>query len=227
MDQGEGKCLIFLHGWGGEIASFKGLADRLSARFRVLALDLYGFGATPHPGYPLTIDDYANGVLELMDRKAIKEAVVVGHSFGGRIAMRMAARSDAVKGLVLLDSAGAKPHRGIKYFFKILLYKLAKALKIKSLPKGSEDYEKLSGPMKRTFVNVVNEHSEKDAAAIRVPTLLIWGSDDKDTPLYMCHRLNKLIKDSESLIMEGAGHFAYLEHPNYVFRVIKAFRERI
>ena len=141
--------------------------------------------------------------------------------------MRMATKTKAVKGIVLLDSAGAKPRRGIKYFLKVLLYKIAKALKLRSLPKGSDDYQKLSGPMKKTFVNVVNEDSERDAASIKVPTILIWGSEDKETPLYMCHRLNRLIKESESLVIEGAGHFAYLEHPNYTFRVIKAFRERI
>lgn len=227
MDYGSGKCLVFLHGWGGEIASFRALADKLSERFRVILIDLYGFGKTPHPDHPLTIEDYARGVRGVLDRAEVTDCVPVGHSFGGRIAMRLAANDPIVSGVVLLDSAGVIPRRGLRYYGKVALYKIGKKLKLASLPKGSADYAALSGVMKKTFVNVVNESSEPDAMKIRVPTLLIWGSEDEDTPLYMCRRLKKRISDSECIVIEGAGHFAYLEHPEYVRRVLTAFREGI
>ena len=141
--------------------------------------------------------------------------------------MRLAANDPIVSGVVLLDSAGVIPRRGLRYYGKVALYKIGKKLKLTSLPKGSADYAALSGVMKKTFVNVVNESSEPDAMKIRVPTLLIWGSEDEDTPLYMCRRLKKRISDSECIVIEGAGHFAYLEHPEYVRRVLTAFREGI
>ena len=216
-----------MHGWGGEIASFKGLADALADHFRVVLIDLYGFGKTPHPDHPLTIGNYAEGVASLVESLGIEEAILVGHSFGGRIAMRIAAARTFVSGMVLIDSAGAKPRRGVRYHIKVAAYKLGRKLHIAALPKGSADYRALSGPMKRTFVNVVNENSEKDASRIAVPTLLIWGTADRDTPLFMCRRLHKRIKDSEVLYLEGAGHFSYLEHPFFVMRVIRAFRERV
>ncbi len=227
MDYGEGKCLVFLHGWGGEIASFQSLADRLSARFRIITMDLYGFGATPHPSFPLTIEDYANGVRALLSERQARDVVLVGHSFGGRVAMRIAAKDKRVVGVVLIDSAGILPRRRLKYHLKVVAYKLAKKLGFKRLPQGSEDYKRLSGEIKKTFVNVVNESSENDARAIDVPTLLIWGKKDKDTPLYMCRRLRELIRESQSIEIEDAGHFSYLEHPELVYRVIRAFRERI
>ena len=226
LDYGKGKCLIFLHGWGGEIASFKGLADRLSHHYRVILVDLYGFGKTPHPDRPLTIEEYATGVKELMNELKVEDPVLVGHSFGGRVAMRIAAR-DVVVGLILLDSAGILPRRGLTYYWKVAISKIAKFLHLKWRPKGSADYQKLSGVMRQTFVNVVNEDSLPDARRIEVPTLLVWGSADEETPLYMCRKLHRAIEHSEVLIVEGAGHFAYLEQPEYHYRVIRAFREGV
>ena len=88
--------------------------------------------------------------------------------------MRLAAQDPRVSGLVLIDSAGILPHRGLRYHCKVAAYKIAKKLRLKRLPQGSEDYRRLSGVMKVTFVNVVNESSEKDALAIAVPTILLW-----------------------------------------------------
>lgn len=218
-----------MHGWGGEIASFQGLADRLSSEFRVILIDLYGFGKTPHPAFPLTIGDYAAGVSALLDEIQAEKVVLVGHSFGGRIAMRLAAGKTKTKadGVVLIDSAGVPPRRGVKYHLKVASYKIAKRLKLKKLPQGSKDYRQLSDVMKRTFVNVVNESSEKDARGIIAPTLLIWGAEDKDTPLYMCRKLKKLIKGSQKIVLERCGHFCYLQKPDFVYRVIRAFRRSV
>ena len=216
-----------MHGWGGEIASFKGLADQLSSLFRVTLIDLYGFGKTPHPDHPLSIEDYARGVQKVVEETGGGEVILIGHSFGGRIAMRLAARGLGVRSVVLIDSAGVIPRRGLRYYVKITRYKIAKSLRGKPLPKGSADYEALSGAMKGTFVNIVNEDSLPDARRIKVPTLLIWGSADKETPLYMCKKLQKAIPDSAAIVYEGAGHFCYLERRDAVYRLIKAFAEGV
>ena len=190
-------------------------------------MDLYGFGKTPHPAFPLTIGDYAACVRALLDEVRAENVVLVGHSFGGRIAMRLAAENEKVAGVVLIDSAGVTPRRGIKYHLKVASYKLAKRLKLKKIPQGSEDYKHLSDVMKKTFVNVVNEGSEKDARRLTAPTLLIWGNKDKDTPLYMCRKLQKLIVGSQSIVLKGCGHFAYLEKADLVYRVLRAFRRKV
>lgn len=111
-------------------------------------VDFYGFGKTPHPDYPLTVKDYADGVLELMDKLNIEKATLVGHSFGGRVAIYIAAKyPEKVEKLVLVDSAGIKPRRGIKYRLKILLHKILK--KFGKGLKGSKDYRALSPVMKK------------------------------------------------------------------------------
>ena len=196
-------------------------------RFRVTLIDLYGFGKTPHPDYPLRIEDYAQGVWNLIEETGGGEVILVGHSFGGRIAMRLAAEKQSVIGVVLIDSAGVVPRRGLLYYSRVVCYKLAKKVGLSKLPQGSRDFAALSGAIRGTFINVVNENSLPDAKKIVAPTLLIWGSEDKDTPLYMCRKLHKNIADCEEVVFEGAGHFSYLECPDRSYLLVKAFAEGV
>lgn len=153
-------------------------------------VDFYGFGKTPHPDYPLTVKDYAEGVLALMDKLNIEKATLVGHSFGGRVAIYIAAKyPEKVEKLVLVDSAGIKPRRGIKYRLKILMHKILK--KFGKGLKGSKDYRALSPVMKKTFRNVVNYDETYLLSDITADTAIFWGDKDKDTPLYMARKLNK------------------------------------
>ena len=216
-----------MHGWGGSIASFRALADRLASSFTVTLIDLYGFGDTPHPDQPLTLDDYAEGVKNVLVECGVEEAVFIAHSFGGRVAMRLAATEEAVRGLVLIDSAGMPPRRSLRYYYKVFKYKVLK--KFGRAPKraGSADYAALSGAMKGTFVNIVNESNVRDAKTITVPVLLFWGEKDRDTPMYMCRRLGRLLVNSECVTIPQAGHFSYLEHPEFAYRVIRAFCEAV
>ena len=212
-----------MHGWGGSITSFKNLADRLKNEFSVTLVDLYGFGATPHPDRPLSLDDYANGVIDIIEESCGDDVILIGHSFGGRVAMRVAARCDRVAALVLIDSAGVPPRRGIKYHARVLNYKIKKKLGLRTSNAGSDDYAKLSGAMKGTFVRIVNESNLPDCEKITVPVLLLWGSEDKDTPLYMCKKLKTRLLGAEAVVIKGAGHFSYLEKPEFSRRVIRAF----
>ncbi len=190
-------------------------------------MDLFGFGKTPHPDYPLGVGDYAQGVREIMEKEKMDSAVLIGHSFGGRVALRLAAESSLVSALVLIDSAGVPPRRGIRYYSKVWLYKVKKALGLRVRGAGSSDYNRLSGAMKGTFVRVVNESNLPDCDKIKEPVLLFWGREDKDTPLYMCKKLRRRLKNSEAVVIKGAGHFSYLERPEYAFRVVRAFCKTI
>lgn len=190
-------------------------------------MDLYGFGKTPHPDHPLTLADYARGVKDLLSDLGVEDAILIGHSFGGRVAMRLAAEESFVRALVLVDSAGIPPRRGVKYALRVLFYKIGKAFGHPSKRAGSADYVALRGAMRKTFVNVVNTSSVPDAKKILAPTLLFWGSEDKETPFYMCKRLRRLIRNSEIVEARGAGHFSYLERPEYAYRVIRAFCEAV
>ncbi len=190
-------------------------------------MDFYGFGKTPHPQHPLTLKDYAEGVNEIIKQYKMEDVILIGHSFGGRVAILIASDSSRIGGIVLVDSAGIKPRRKLKYYYKVIKYKLCKKLGIRNIKAGSDDYNKLSGVMKETFVNVVNQDLTKRLPDITVPALIIWGEKDRETPFYMAKKLNKHIKGSRLNILEGAGHYSYLDNYNQFMGLIRDFIDKI
>lgn len=201
---------MFLHGWGGGVVSFLPVAQRLTGFDRLL-FDFRGFGDSLENGV-MTLEDYANETLRLMDELGIEKAVFVGHSFGCRVGAYLAANyPQRTTGLLVTDGAGLKPRRGFKYYFRVFSYKLKKRLSLDVSGAGSHDYKALSGQMKKTFVNIVNRYTDKECARIKCPVLVVWGKDDKDTPLYMAKRFCRLIEDSALVLLEG-GHFCYIEN---------------
>lgn len=169
--------------------------------------------------YPAYVGDYAKSIVDLIRYYKMSSAYIVGHSFGGRVAMRLASEYGyLLDGIVLVDSAGLKPRRGLKYYFKVTMHKLLTKLNIKH-EAGSDDYRKLSGVMKETFKNVVNEDQTRELNKITLPTLIVWGDKDKDTPIYMAKRINRSIKNSSLIVFKGEGHFAYLRR-NKAFTAI-------
>lgn len=223
---GEGPDLIFLHGWGGSKDSFCGLASALSSEYRVTLVDFYGFGKSPHPDEPLRLDDFAAGIKEIVARFGMGGVTLIGHSFGGRVAIRLARKyPHLADGLVLIDSAGMKPRRNLKYYRRVLAYKIGKLLG-KSRG-GSPDYLALDGARKKTFVNIISEYLDYELRYVSVPALILWGEDDGETPLYMGKRLKKRLKISEFRSFSGAGHFSYLDRPSETLAAIKNFLGRI
>lgn len=214
--------IVFLHGWGGEINSFKFICKYLKFSYRALFVDFPPFGKSSEMTSIWTIFDYSELVLDIMKKENFNKPIIVGHSFGGRIACVLACGGYASK-LVLTDSAGLKPRRSIIYKCKVFFNKKKSKRGIKV--KGSKDYEVLSPIMKKTFVNIVNTFLEKYVIHINVPTLLFWGQKDKDTPLYMAKRFKKLIKGSQLVIIKKAGHFAYLQDINTFVSCINYFVE--
>ena len=216
---GNGKTqIVFLHGWGGSIASFEYICNYLPDT-TCLIIDFPPFGESQEPRQPFTIFDYAELTLEIMRENDFVKPIIVGHSFGGRVAIILACGNFTSK-LVLTASAGLKPKRSLKYYFKVVKNKICKKIGLKI--SGSKDYNALSPIMKKTFVNIVTTFLEKYAINITVPTLLFWGKKDKETPKYMAKRFNKLIKPSHLVLVKG-GHFAYIEQSNTFVHVLKYF----
>lgn len=217
---GNGKTqVVFLHGWGGSIDSFKFVSNHLNDS-QMLFIDFPPFGKSQEPITSFTIFDYAELTLHIMRLCNFEKPVVVGHSFGGRVAILLASGNYCSK-LFLTASAGIKPKRSIKYYCKVLRNKFCKKFNIGKIS-GSTDYNQLSTIMKKTFVNIVNTFLEKYAININVPTILFWGRQDKETPKYMAKKLNKLIKSSNLVLVNG-GHFAYLEQYNTFVSILRYF----
>ena len=220
---GHGPHVICLHGWGGSTDSFLGLARVLAHKYTVTLVDFCGFGRTPEPSRPYTLDDYVSSLSELIRYYRMESFSLVCHSFGGRVGLKFCYKFGyMVDKLILVDSAGMKPRRKPKYYLSVFRHELLKWLKIQHIA-GSGDYRALSPVMKKTFVNIVNERLEPYAEFIKVPTLLIWGNKDKETPVYMGKRLLRLIKGSEMVVFDGCGHFCYTERFSAFVSVVEAF----
>lgn len=212
--------MVFLHGWGGGISSFFGVAKALSDEFRVVLVDMYGFGDSPEPKIPLTLEDYADGIRGTMSELGVSSAAFVCHSFGGRVGLRLAvSHPELVERLALVDSAGLKPRRKPVYYIRRAVHFVLKRFG-RGLP-GSADYRALSPVMKQTFKNVVNEFQEKDCERVGCDAAVFWGKRDKDTPPYMARRFLRRIKGAELFYLDG-GHFAYLEDPTFA-PILRAF----
>ena len=221
----EKKKIIFLHGWGGDASAFLFCAERLKGEFCSVLADFPGFGESPEPASAYSVADYAAEVLALADEKGIGSFIVAGHSFGGRVALELAAHSPArVRAMVLVDAAGLKPRRTFVRRLRIAVHKVLRRFGRKGL-RGSADYRALSPAMKATFVRVVNYDQTPLLGDVRCPTAIFWGKDDRDTPLYMAKRFSRGIADSALFLLEG-GHFAYLTDPTF-FPVLAAFLRRV
>lgn len=198
---------VYLHGWANDHKSLLFCKDYTENS--ALFVDFPPFGKSDKKIENWTIFSYATMVMSLCEHLSIKKVNLIGHSFGGRVAILCATFCKTrVKKLVLVDSAGVKPKRGIKYYFKVLAYKLKRKLRLNTQDCGSEDYRALPENMKVIFKNIVNLHLDEYLASIEAKTLIIFGKNDKTTPLYMARRLNKKIKDSKLVLLNG-GHFAF------------------
>ncbi|ATY85374.1 alpha/beta hydrolase [Kyrpidia spormannii] len=223
-DRGEGFPVLLLHGWGGRAESFRPVTDRLAQGYRVLVPDLPGFGESAPPPSTWGVGDYAKFVLEFMKHVGISRAHVIGHSFGGRIGIVLAAtHPDRVARMVLVDAAGIRPRRSWKYYIRVYTFKTLRALyqrlpgkdRDKRLAQlyarfGSKDYRE-AGPMRAVMVRVINEDLRSFLPRIRASTLLIWGEEDRDTPVWMGKVMEKEIPDAGLVVFPGAGHFSYLD----------------
>ena len=212
VDQG-GKTVLLMHGFGADSKAIDCLFYFLKNRgYSVISIDFAGFGQSEEPKCAWSIYDYADSVESLLKQLEIAQIVGVGHSFGGRVGLILASRK-VLSALVIINGAGLKPKRSLLYYARILTYKTAKALKIKWESAGSKDYKSLSKNMRATFVKVVNEHLDYLLPTIDIPTLILWGDRDMQTPLYMAKRLHKNIKNSTLFVFEG-GHYSYIDSYN-------------
>lgn len=226
IQYGEGNDVLLLHGWGQNIAMMKPLGDNLCDRFRVTIIDFPGFGESDEPSSAWTITDYANMLEKLVVELKIKKPIIMGHSFGGRVAIRYSANNPIEK-LVLFGSPCIRREQELSFSVKLLK-------KLKTLPGlnefgeymkkyiGSRDYKAASPIMRKILVNVVNEDLSEYAKKIEEPTLLIWGEMDTEALVEDARELEKIMMDAGLIILPGT-HYAYLENLEYVCNILREF----
>ncbi len=222
----KGKDILLLHGWGQNIEMMKILGDNFSDRFRITILDLPGFGESEEPPVAWNIEKYSLMLEEFAKLLEIKKPIVMGHSFGGRIAIHYSSRNPIEK-LVLFGSPCIRIQEELPLKVKILkkLKRLPGMNKIGEFMKqyiGSRDYKAASKVMRETLVEVVNEDLSKFAREIEEPTLLIWGEADDEAPVNEAKELEKIMIDAALIILPGT-HYAYIENLGRVVSILNNF----
>lgn len=208
--------LIVLHGWGSNKALMKKAFAPYMDTFRHIYIDLPGFGNSTC-NVALKTSDVARIVELLMIHMNAQKDIIVGHSFGGKVATLLEPRV-----LVLLSSAGIFVKKSLKIKAKILLFKTLKLLgfsKLRSLFVAA-DAKSLNEPMYQTFKNVVDEDFSEDFSDCEAKTLICWGSEDTATPLSSGEKIHELIKGSKFVVYEG-DHYFFLHHAKNISKNIE------
>jgi len=230
----EAPVVVMLHGWASNIGLFRPSADMVSQKYRVLAMDLPGHGDTPEPPAAWTVDDYADFVTHFLTHFGVKKCILLGHSFGGRVIIKLANREDlpfAIDKIILVDSAGIRPEKTKEQEKKEKVMGLGKKLlahtpgllnKMQSLV-GSADYKAASPLMRQILVNTVNEDLTDLLPGIKQSTLLIWGTLDTATPIADAEKMERLIPDAGLARIEGGDHFAFVRYAALYNAILASF----
>ena len=232
--QGEGKDVLCLVGWGQDGQMFQPTADYLADRFRVTVVDYPGFGQSESMHEAWDVDGYVQWLDALLKVLDVKDPIIIAHSFGARLAIKYQLTRPVHK-LILTGAAGIRPKRSLDTVLRIYSFKVLKQIfKLPFLVKyqeplrklfGSEDYKAISGVLRASFVKIVNEDLTPYLKHIEVPTLLVWGDQDDATPLWMGKKMEKEIKDAGLVIFENDGHYAYWNQLSRFHAIVSVFLE--
>ena len=220
--------IVYLHGWGRTRRDFMAVASQRPG----MSPDLPGFGSSVQPTVAMGSAEYATGVLEAITEWTGPERVLlVGHSFGGRIALQIAASApQSVHGLIIAGTPlfrteiKARPPMLYRAARRLHRLGLASDARLDSARKryGSADYLAAKGVMREIFVRVVNESYETELAEVRCPTAFVWGRSDTAAPVEDARRAHRIV-DGSVLQEQDCGHDIHLEHPELFVELIDRF----
>lgn len=215
--------ILFLHGWGGTRESLRGIAALFQHEYCVHLFDLPGFGEAPPPPESWGTIEYADLVQQYILDRVQAPVVLVGHSFGGRVSVRLASRRlPLVREIVLIGVPGlpqpafsrAKIRRaGIRLLRRVLLALKPvigdRGVRWHSTRFGSKDYQN-AGALRSVLVKTVNEDLTESASNIACRGLLVWGDEDTEAPVWQARRYAALLGDkAELLLLPHKDHFPY------------------
>ncbi|MEF9966932.1 MAG: alpha/beta hydrolase [Longicatena sp.] len=219
--QGEGDGIVLLHGWGQNQYMMKFIQDALCSKYKVINIDLPGFGKSSEPPCIWNIQAYADMIHEVLVYYHVEKVSIIAHSFGARIALRYALTYRVDK-MILSGAAGIKAKRGFSYYTRVMIYKGCKKCHI-NVNMGSEDYQKASPIMRGVFVASVQDDIRSELKNIPCEVLLVWGEYDKQTPLWMGKIMEREIPKATLIVLPKEDHFAYF-HCSLQFKgIVEAF----
>jgi len=244
LPNGLSRPLIILHGWGASKKIMQPLGRMLAFHHDCYVIDLAGFGESSEPPLAWKIDDYADSIQAWVEHIGLLKFDILAHSFGGRITLKLLTRpwsKEHVQNVLITGGAGMKPRRSASFYAKKYVAKILKApfnllrepfksqgldwLRTTSTWKslGSSEYAVLSGVMRETFVHSVTEYLEPTLPKISHSVLLLWGENDDATPLYQAQRMEKGLAEGALVVMEGCGHYAFLDKPKQFVAIAEAY----
>jgi len=227
--------LVLLHGWQSSKERWQRVKEEIKkGGIKVIVPDLPGFKKETELKRPWGLDDYVEWVKRSFFINE-DQFFLLGHSFGGRIAIKFAIKyPEKLSGLILVSAAGIKPKRNplvsifVPIFKKLSFlpgYRFFRKIFYRFVLKKT-DYVNLKGVMKETFKKVINEDLTPLLSKIKVPTLIIWGEKDKITPLSDAFLMKKEIKNSKLEILKDIGHAPHLKDPKSLSQKILDFIEQ-
>lgn len=234
------ETVVMLQGWGTDLGVYDLVANSISEKYKFVQFDFPGFGGSDEPREPWNVDAFADFFCKFMQALNISKATLIGHSYGGRVIIKLAARDRIpfeIKDIVLIDSAGIMPRRSMAQKLKIKRYKILKKVLTTKIVyalfpeliddwrsrQGSADYRNATPMMRQCLVMAVNEDLTHLLPKIKQDTLLIWGDKDTATPITDAEIMKQQIPNSGLVVLKGAGHFSFLEQPVIFDNVMKSF----
>lgn len=234
---GDGSCILILPGWDSSSGAWQNVGNILAdSGFRVIIPDLPGFGKSSEPPIPWSVSDYLELVIKFVEKLNLTTPLfLLGHSFGGRIAIKFGAvYPEKISGLILCSAGGLLFKKKIKVKFFYFLAKLGKIFFslpfLKSLQNfpciilyrlaGTRDYLRASPLMKETMKKIIAENLLPYLPRIKLKTLIIWGKNDKILPISDAYLIKEKIPNSTLEIIPDAAHAPNLECPELLARLI-------
>jgi pimeloyl-ACP methyl ester carboxylesterase len=248
IEQGNGFPVLLIHGFGGSTYDFRTLIPALAERFRVIAVDLPGFGFSDRDAPELSGPAWVEMLRALLQRLGVERAIVIGHSMGGMVAQRFAAEHPKmVERLVLIASPRADqrpPFRadsrvasallaclqGLTYGLGGITRVARRTVADPALMSGEALEEHLrplrvrgSAAAVRQLVRDAAREEPVDLARVTTPTLLLWGSEDRIVPLKVGEELRALLPNARLEVVQGAGHMVLEERPEETHQIVLRF----
>lgn len=239
------RSVLLLHGWGCSAQLMESVQRALEGNMHVVSLDFPGHGrnlCAPPPPKPWGVPEYMEMVAQLIRKLKLAPCDIVAHSFGARVAILLAGTYPELVGrMIFTGGAGVKKPASGKASAKTQLYRgLRGAMNLAEkthlfgdLPEkgrealvqkfGSSDYKALSPEMRKTFNLVITQDLTDELPRIKASTLLYWGEQDTETPLWMAKVMEEKIPDAGLVVEPGVGHFAYLERNEKFLRIVRSF----
>lgn len=206
---------MFLHGYLSSKEAFTAQISYFSRFYKVTALDFLGFGRSPPLTQPFSVSDYAGWLSEAMSALEIVRPHVIAHSFGCRVAVKLAKKQGQVfDKMVLTGPAGVRFPKGLGYAVKVAAYRACKKIApaFAEMHFGSAEYKTLSPVMKESYKKIVNEDLRGDARLVQNQVLIVQGRQDKTTPMKEAQAYLSAFPKAKLKEIDG-GHFAFAEYP--------------